>query len=290
VQRLPLEIYAKANRPSSQGNVEKYLQMKELMRLKNEGATYEELKTASINGTKNSIKLKEQAALISLDDKAKVSGGYKKYVGKKGTLDQRLRAIISYKRTNVAIAEADALGQSTGLTTEEEIELEQMMDDDEGDGDLIDDDEELQYESLILKAIESNKLAEVKRNLAVDLRLQSRERYSDKKSNQSSEITADEDIEKLSRNESQISDSKSESNSSSATTQDLYTPARHSWGVFQRPRDISKSYGGGRTISKAEMDRLDDEYEAQQKQKNEIQKVIFFLLHRLPFLLCGSNK
>ena len=202
---MPLEIYAKANRPSSQGNVEKYLQMKELMRLKNEGATYEELKTASINGT-NSIKWKEKAALISLDEKSKVSssGGYKKYVGKKGSLDQRLRAIIAYKRSNVAIAEADALGQSPGLTTEEEIELEQMMEDDEGDGELLldEDDEELQYESLILKAIETNKLAEVKRNLAVDLRLQSRERYSDKKSNQSSEITADEeDIEKLSRNE-----------------------------------------------------------------------------------------
>lgn len=264
MQRLPLEIHAKSNRPSSQGNVEKYLQMKELMRLKNEGATYEELKTASINGTKPNIKWKEQAALISLDDKAKVSGGYKKYVGKKGTLDQRLRAIVAYKRTNVAFAEAEE--QSSGLTTEEEIELEQMMEDSENDEDLI-DDEELQYESLILKAIEKNKLSEVKRNLAMDLRLQSRERYSDKKSNESAEITADEDVEEVARNESQLS------SNASVTTQDLYTPARHSWGVFQRPRDISKSYGGGRTISKAEMDRLDEEYEAQQKKKTDAQKV-----------------
>ena len=49
--------------------------------------------------------------------------------------------------------------------------------------------------------------------------------------------------------------------------EDLYTPARSSWGVFQRPRDISKSYGGGRVITREEMRKMDAEMEAREKQQ-----------------------
>ena len=266
LQGRNFELSAKVNRPSPQGkgSIEKYLQMKELLRLKNEGASYDELKEASINGTSTGIKWKEQAALTSID--GATGPGYRKFVGKKGTLDQRLRAVIAYKRSNAAAAESVALGESPGLTIEEQIELENMMESDEEDED-ISDDEELQYESLILQAIERNKLSEVKRNLAVDQRLQSRERYSDKKLNNSSTETV------VVTDSEEITDSNNLNVNKTVSKEDLYTPARHSWGVFQRPRDISKSYGGGRTISKAEMDRLDEEYEQQQKAKSDIQKV-----------------
>lgn len=238
--------------------------MKEILRLKNEGASYDELKSAFNNGTNSKIKWKEQAALSSTTP----TPGYQRFVGKKGSLDQRLRAVIAYKRSSLATAEASAIGESAGLTVEEEIELEQMMDSEEGDEDVeLEEDEELQYESLILQAIERNKLNEVKMNMAVDQRLESRDRYADKKLEKSTaNISIDEDL-----------DRQTGSNSSASTTnssqEDLYTPARHSWGVFQRPRDISKSFGGGRTISKAEMDKLDEEFEMKQQAANTAQKV-----------------
>ena len=43
------------------------------------------------------------------------------------------------------------------------------------------------------------------------------------------------------------------------TGEQLYTPARSSWGVFQRPKDISKTYGGGRVLTRAEMDKWQSE-------------------------------
>lgn len=265
-----LSYFRISAKSQNKGSVEKYLQMKELLRLKTEGASYEDLKEASINGTTTNIKWKEQAALTSTSSS---NNGYKKFVGKKGSLDQRLRAVISYKRTNIAISEAVALGNAPALTTDEETELEEMMESEDGDDDLEVDDEELQYESLILQAIEKNKLSEVKRNLAMDLRLQNLERYNDKKSNVSSDVTTNNDNFGKSAFQDDKESSKVQKDDEKTNKEDLYTPIRHSWGVFQRPRDISKSYGGGRTISKAEMDKLDEDYELQQKKTKDVQQV-----------------
>lgn len=42
-----------------------------------------------------------------------------------------------------------------------------------------------------------------------------------------------------------------------------YKPSRSgSWGVYERPADISKAYGGGRRITREEMRRMDEEYES----------------------------
>jgi hypothetical protein len=45
---------------------------------------------------------------------------------------------------------------------------------------------------------------------------------------------------------------------------EMYVPSRSSWGVFERPRDISKAYGGGRVITREEVARKNREYELEQ--------------------------
>ena len=49
----------------------------------------------------------------------------------------------------------------------------------------------------------------------------------------------------------------------------LYKPKSSSWGVFERPADISKAYGGGRVLTKKEMDAMDEEWEMRQANKEK---------------------
>ena len=88
------KLYAKVNPVSSNDKFEKarnYIRMKQVMK-----------KDSSLNAT------------ISSDNNL----GYKKFLGK-GTLDQRLRAIVSYKRTSAYTA----LDDDNVLTPQEEEEL-----------------------------------------------------------------------------------------------------------------------------------------------------------------------
>ena len=221
------KLYAKVNPVSSNDKFEKarnYIRMKQVMK-----------KDSSLNAT------------ISSDNNL----GYKKFLGK-GTLDQRLRAIVSYKRTSAYTA----LDDDNILTPQEEEELLECMDSDDGDDNLIDtDDEDSIYESLVLKVIEQNKLSEVKRNFMLDKAERKDFILSDPTAPAISNIT--------------------NGNTSSKDSSDLYTPARSTWGVFQRPRDISRAYGGGRSISKEEMDAMD--YEAEQREKIKIGETQQFL-------------
>jgi hypothetical protein len=235
--------------------------MKELLRIKNSGASYEELKTASINGT-GEIKWNEKKALITSPSSS--NSGYKKFVGKKGNLDQRLRAVIAYKRSNFAVED---ISKPSELTVEEENELENLMENDEFDEEI--DDEEKQFESLVLQAIENNKLAELKKNLALTNNI-----FDFSNSTSSSLIEfSDKDLEKVANYSSTataISEGVVVGGQGETDGEDLYTPSRSSWGVFPRPRDISKKFGGGRVILKAEMERLEEERElARAKEDKE---------------------
>eukprot|EP01035_Chromulina_nebulosa_P017194 gene17194-22714_t len=182
----------------------------------------------------------------------KSSNGYQR-ISKKGTLDQRLRNIVAYKRLNVA---GEFLSKDSILSASEEDELKLLDENEEYFEEYEDDDEEAIYESLINKAIEQNKLSELKKNFEID-----------KASSRSeAEIILNKTLELL--NDVPVN------KSSKIDEEDLYTPARSSWGVFQRPRDISKSYGGGRVISREEMMKIDEEYERKQKENKESQRII----------------
>lgn len=170
--------------------------------------------------------------------------GYQKFLGK-GTLDQRLQAIVSYKRSSVYTTTDD----DNVLSPQEEEELFESMDSDSDDIMIESNDEDAIYESLVLKIIEQNKLSEAKRNFMLDKAERKDLVLSDTSkspamSNVTNEINCTED------------------------SNDFYTPARSTWGVFQRPRDISRAYGGGRSISKEEMDAMD--YEAELREKIKI--------------------
>ena len=151
-------------------NVQKYIRMRDLKKLQEQGASYDELKSASLNGTR--IGSERSYEYNQLKGTSRVAT----------TLDQRLQAIISYKRGASSMDRA-TLG-SSGLTRKEERELEAMMESDDyaddcdgyvgdidADGDYEvdeEEDEEAIYEAAVLKAIEINKLDEVKRNIEIE--------------------------------------------------------------------------------------------------------------------------
>lgn len=228
-------------------NVEYYLKKRELDRLKETGASYDELKTAIINGTNSKTSNGKTRA-----------AGYQRFVGK-GSLDQRLRAIVAYKRSNVA---GEML--SDGFTVQEEEELEEIMDSDEDDDELEIDDEEAYMEQLVMGVIEEAKLSELKKNFLLD---KAALRSIDIEEN----VSDNETIESKLDTASQASEATA--NNNTIPEDDMYTPATSSWGVFKRPRDISKTYGGGRTITREEMKRMDEEFAQREKETTAKNKV-----------------
>lgn len=241
-------------------NVAQYIRMRDLKRAQESGASYEELKSLSINGT-------------STGSSSSSNGQPRSYnnIRRSGNLDARLRSVIAYKRETIAINDAGA--EKTGLTMEEEAELMRLMESEEGDDVYPGDDEEAEYEAAVLKAIEQNKLKEVKRNIMIE------------------QAVMEAKLEKLEKMQQKAQEEQDFANSNStaapastnATTggsrrlpaiaeEDMYKPKVSTWGVFKRPKDISKAYGGGRAITREEMDRLDAEMEEQERQRNTEQK------------------
>ena len=70
--------------------VQKYVQMREIQKLKARGASSEEIANAVRNGT-----------FVGAAGAIMNKKGYQKFLGK-GTLDQRLRAVVAYKRSSIA--------------------------------------------------------------------------------------------------------------------------------------------------------------------------------------------
>jgi hypothetical protein len=144
------------------------------------------------------------------------------------------------------------------MSRSEEEELQEMMEGDEEDDIDEGDEEEMLYEQLIMKTIELNKLNEVKRNFLLDKGERNEEGTT-------TDTEATEEKEKQEQDETKKKGYIPE--------EDLYTPARMTWGVYKRPRDISKAFGGGRAITREEMDRMDAEAEEREKKiekdKNE---------------------
>jgi hypothetical protein len=263
-------IHLAKQKPSGMNkNVEDYMRMRELERLKKSGASYDELKEAILNGTKSAN---------PNDGQGKARSGYQKFVGK-GRLDQRLRAIVAYKRSSIA-GEALVGDSSSVLSESEEEELYRVMESDEGDDEYEMDDEEAMYETLVMNAIEQAKLSELQKNFMLDkAALRSIESSSINETSPAPAATAENIISSSIACTTASSSSESEASSNTTASSDgeeddLYTPARSSWGVFKRPRDISKTYGGGRVISREEMQAMDEEFQRQQKESANRARVI----------------
>ena len=256
-------------------NVEKYLKMRDLIKSQKAGLSYEELKEKAVNGSSVS------SSIIN-DGSSKKS--YQSLVGRKGlTLDQRLRSVIAYKRESISNGD-DGSGLTVAEEIELENMMESDDDDggnnDNSDDDDNDEyDEELLYETLILKAIENNKLNEVKKNILMSQAISAAKEGKLEEGNNPliSSSSNDDDLDALLEDEvvdgnsssssggipSSSSSSKSSSlttsttttlstatsnstsnSTSSLATDDLYTPKVATWGLFSRPKDISKAYGG----------------------------------------------
>ena len=218
---------------------DRYLAMKRLKEIKARSDNSSYSSSSSSSSSKSSSKNK--------------AGGYSKFVGRKGNLDARLRNIVAYKRNYLADPlDTRKITDQSIDNISEESELESLMEDTEGDENYI-DDEEAMYEILVQEVLEKNKLAAVKRNFMTD---------TDKGRNITSSFIDNND----NNNKNLTSLTKEEEDA------DLYVPARSSWGVFKRPKDISKAYGGGKVITKEQMRKQDEEFEEAQRAKLTAQK------------------
>lgn len=142
-------LYAKLPPTNEQlAKAKRYLQMKELQRLKDSGASYDTMKAYLSNST----------AISSNSDTSKFA--YKKIVGR-GTLDQRLRAAVALKRSYTT----ERLSE-TGMTKQDEEDLEEMMEDDEGDVEE-EDDEDAMYESLVIQVLYVSKSTQTFKQIIV---------------------------------------------------------------------------------------------------------------------------
>ena len=195
--------------------------------------------------------------------------GYQKFLGK-GTLDQRLRAVVAYKRSSIA---SDVASGESELTPSEQRELDAMMDSEEGDDDdIVEDDEEEMYESMVLKIIEDNKLSDLKRNFLLDKDAQ-REAIDEEKelvaavaslendisieAGLLTEVIPESDLVLVTNSTTIVSTTILNINGTEITTtevvaasteaaptdppddDDMYTPKSSAWGVFHRPYDSS---------------------------------------------------
>eukprot|EP00596_Hydrurales_sp_CCMP1899_P008313 CAMPEP_0119043572 /NCGR_PEP_ID=MMETSP1177-20130426/23448_1 /TAXON_ID=2985 /ORGANISM="Ochromonas sp, Strain CCMP1899" /LENGTH=664 /DNA_ID=CAMNT_0007011939 /DNA_START=233 /DNA_END=2227 /DNA_ORIENTATION=+ len=223
--------------------VQKYVQMREIQKLKERGASSEDVANAVRNGT-----------FVGKAGSIMNKKGYQKFLGK-GSLDQRLRAVVQYKRS--AIATSTENGEQE-MTPTEQRELDQMMDSDDDDDDdegLPGDDEEELYESMVLKIIEDNKLNDLKEKFLLD------------KDAQKSAIIDDKEIESSANN------TIVGNGTNNGEDPDLYTPKVSTWGLFPRAKDISKTYGGGRVITREEMNRMDEEYKDKYESGKKAEKL-----------------
>ena len=309
-QRAANEAYKKA---------QMYLKMKQLREARENGLSLEEYKAKLKSGeafTSNAGEVGTGNDMANISDSIKIQEakeaygpkkGYKKFVGAKGSLDSRLRNVIAYKRTSMS-AENMVVDGETGMTARDERELEAMMEDDYGD-DVYFDEEDAEYEQAVMKAIETNKLNELKRNFQVDGGVY--DKAMEKRIDDGSD--GEEEEEPVDRTKTatgldviipgagpagwsafleENGDSEGGGDSSATTTEgekdkadtttatttteekretakkEVYKPKSSSWGVFERPADISKAYGGGRVLTKKEMDAMDAEWEARQAKKD----------------------
>jgi hypothetical protein len=168
--------------------------------------------------------------------------------------------VIAYKReSNIGAVDVG----SSGMSQSEILDLEEMMESEEyDDGDEFEntegDEEEVLYEQLVVKIMEQNKLAEIQRNFLLD--------KSARKDDNNSTFDQTSDNSTVSLNKT------SQDKAGYVAEEDLYTPARSTWGVFQRPRDISKSYGGGRTLTKEDFRKMDEEFERREQEQLKAEK------------------
>ncbi|KAJ1408656.1 hypothetical protein B484DRAFT_197869 [Ochromonadaceae sp. CCMP2298] len=105
------------------------------------------------------------------------------------------------------------------------------------------------YERLVLKAMQDSKLEDVKRNMMVmqggvaSDAVDDVDRPPSNASDILPKITA-----KTIMADSYKPAEKAISESQAAARLDLYTPKVSTWGIFPRAKDISKAYGGGKTL------------------------------------------
>jgi hypothetical protein len=138
-----------------------------------------------------------------------------------------------------------------------------MESDEDDDISLEEDDEEVIYEQLVNEVIQESKLAEMQKNFEIE----QNSRQNDISNSNIEEFNSQRVVNNQSYASPYFNASAYKTNYVYSEIK-TYTPTKSgSWGVFERPADISRAYGGGRTISKDEMKKMDEEFERREMEE-----------------------
>jgi hypothetical protein len=131
-QKLRAKMPSYQEQQEIASRVQKYVQMREIQKLKERGASSEDVANAVRNGT-----------FVGKAGSLMNKKGYQKFLGK-GSLDQRLRAVVQYKRSSIATSVENGEQE---MSPSEQRELDQMMDREDDD----DDDEGINvYDNILI--------------------------------------------------------------------------------------------------------------------------------------------
>eukprot|EP01040_Poterioochromonas_malhamensis_P010811 gene10811-11785_t len=204
-------------------DIEKYKRIQQLVKLKEQGFTYAQIKEMASNGT--------------------VSVSMKK--GPRRTFEQRLRTIVGIKGESLSSKVSSPTisnGRSKELRIDDE-DLQKVMNDDSYDDEIPYDEEETLYEQIVLEIMEEESLKEIEDNFVIQKDL---ERI--RSQTQNFTLSNEQPIS----NAPDITAAVNISDSSSS--EDLYVPKVSTWGIFPRPKNMSQAYGGGRVINSYEVE------------------------------------
>lgn len=173
---------------------------------------------------------------------------YERFKGRKGTLEQRLRAVVAFKR-NYKTNEVSTYSKKQGPSEVDDRDLYEMMESIEEDEAYNEDDEEYLYEKYVTEFIQESKIAELKMNRN-ELNVQDDEKY----------IQNIQNFDRVKDDNECILINGTDDASNPVVP--VHKPSKSgSWGLFERPADISKAYGGGRRITREEMKLMDEKYQ-----------------------------
>lgn len=204
-------------------DIEKYKRIQQLVKLKEQGFTYTQIKEMASNGT------------ISVSKKK----------GPRRTFEQRLRTIVGIKGESLSSKVSSPTisnSRSTELRIDDE-DLEKAMNDDSYDDEIPYDEEETLYEQIVLEIMEEESLKEIEDNFVIQKDLE-------RLRTQTQNFTLS--TEQPTSNTPDITSAVNSSDS--ASSEDLYVPKVSTWGIFPRPKNMSQAYGGGRVINSYEVE------------------------------------
>ena len=204
----------------------------------------------------------EEHLEVKKNSTMKQRSSYERLKGSWRTFERRLRTAVTFKKSLTMDYKINGDPMHRKATRDDDRNLYEMMESIEDDEELKEDDEEYVFEKLITEIIHESKFAnlETKSNT----------------SNEQNENNYCQNFQSFEKTDDPHAFSTTEG--SSGPEVPVHRPSKSgSWGIFERPADISKAYGGGRRITRGEMKHMDEIFklkaaEGTEKKRSEMRR------------------